>query len=167
MDNYQGMESYEPSADELINVLKNLENLAAASPALYRAIVDQINGKLTIFFPTKSSKNIYYNSWFWVCFTAVKILSFLFCQWFTAKPRNKILLVREQYRMKSHFLITFCHIVRVTLQYIIVHTVSKVIFLFKNWILTKSRKSSNLNLCAKIHYCSWILDFKRYQILEL
>ena len=50
MDNYQGMESYEPSADELINVLKNLENLAAASPALYRAIVDQINGKLTIFF---------------------------------------------------------------------------------------------------------------------
>merc|ERR1712004_828447 len=29
--------------DELINVLKNLENLAAASPALYRAIVDQIN----------------------------------------------------------------------------------------------------------------------------
>ena len=62
MDNYQGMESYEPSADELINVLKNLENLAAASPALYRAIVDQINGKLTIFFPTKSSKNIYYNS---------------------------------------------------------------------------------------------------------
>ena len=48
MDNYQGMESYEPSADELINVLKNLENLAAASPALYRAIVDQINGKLTI-----------------------------------------------------------------------------------------------------------------------
>merc|ERR550532_1458519 len=43
MDNYQGMESYEPSADELINVLKNLENLAAASPALYRAIVDQIN----------------------------------------------------------------------------------------------------------------------------
>merc|ERR1739836_152795 len=42
MDNYQGMESYEPSADELINVLKNLENLAAASPALYRAIVDQI-----------------------------------------------------------------------------------------------------------------------------
>ena len=48
MENYQGMESYEPSADELINVLKNLENLAAASPALYRAIVDQINGKLTI-----------------------------------------------------------------------------------------------------------------------
>ena len=53
MDNYQGMESYEPSADELINVLKNLENLAAASPALYRAIVDQINGKLTIFFSLK------------------------------------------------------------------------------------------------------------------
>merc|ERR1711988_1834953 len=43
MDNYQGMESYEPSADELINVLKSGENLAAASPALYRAIVDQIN----------------------------------------------------------------------------------------------------------------------------
>lgn len=45
MENYQGMESYEPSADELINVLKNLENLAALNPALYRAIVDQINGK--------------------------------------------------------------------------------------------------------------------------
>jgi len=43
MENYQGMESYEPSADELINVLKNLENLAALNPALYRAIVDQIN----------------------------------------------------------------------------------------------------------------------------
>ena len=45
MENYQGMDSYEPSADELINVLKNLENLAALNPALYRAIVDQINGK--------------------------------------------------------------------------------------------------------------------------
>jgi len=33
---------YEPSADELIEVLKNLENLAAADPALYRTIVDQI-----------------------------------------------------------------------------------------------------------------------------
>merc|ERR1711963_1382727 len=44
MQNYQDMgENYEPSADELINVLKNLENLAALNPALYRAIVDQIN----------------------------------------------------------------------------------------------------------------------------
>merc|ERR1719209_2386275 len=35
---------YEPSADELIEVLKNLENLAAADPQLYRTIVDQIKG---------------------------------------------------------------------------------------------------------------------------
>jgi len=43
MEAYQGtMSSYEPSADELIDVLKNLENLAAINPALYRAIVDQI-----------------------------------------------------------------------------------------------------------------------------
>jgi len=37
-----GDEGYEPSADELIDVLKNLENLAAANPELYRAIVEQI-----------------------------------------------------------------------------------------------------------------------------
>merc|ERR1719309_1045065 len=37
-----GDEGYEPSADELIDVLKNLENLAAGNPALYRSIVDQI-----------------------------------------------------------------------------------------------------------------------------
>merc|ERR1719412_1392808 len=43
MENYQGLGgTYEPSADELIDVLKNLENLAAQNPALYRAIVDQI-----------------------------------------------------------------------------------------------------------------------------
>lgn len=43
MEQYQGCsEGFEPSADELIDVLKNLENLAAANPALYRAIVDQI-----------------------------------------------------------------------------------------------------------------------------
>merc|ERR1719383_737567 len=35
---------YEPSADELIDVLKNLENLAAANPGLYRSIVSQIKG---------------------------------------------------------------------------------------------------------------------------
>jgi len=34
--------SYEPSADELIDVLKNLENLAAANPGLYKDIVSQI-----------------------------------------------------------------------------------------------------------------------------
>ena len=46
MQNYQDMgENYEPSADELIDVLKNLENLAAINPALYRAIVDQIKSK--------------------------------------------------------------------------------------------------------------------------
>jgi hypothetical protein len=44
MENYQEAGSYEPSADELIDVLKNLENLAAFNPALYRAIVDQIKG---------------------------------------------------------------------------------------------------------------------------
>lgn len=38
-------ETYEPSADELIDVLKNLENLAAANPALYRSIVGQIKGE--------------------------------------------------------------------------------------------------------------------------
>merc|ERR1712184_202265 len=43
MESYQGSGgTYEPSADELIDVLKNLENLAAQNPALYRAIVDQI-----------------------------------------------------------------------------------------------------------------------------
>jgi hypothetical protein len=45
MEQYQtSSEGFEPSADELIDVLKNLENLAAANPALYRAIVDQIKG---------------------------------------------------------------------------------------------------------------------------
>ena len=45
MESYQGSGgTYEPSADELIDVLKNLENLAAQNPALYRAIVDQIKG---------------------------------------------------------------------------------------------------------------------------
>jgi len=37
-----GDQAYEPSADELIDVLKNLENLAAANPGLYRTIVEQI-----------------------------------------------------------------------------------------------------------------------------
>ena len=40
-----GDEGYEPSADELIDVLKNLENLAAANPGLYRTIVEQIKGR--------------------------------------------------------------------------------------------------------------------------
>merc|ERR1711892_240365 len=39
-----GDQGYEPSADELIDVLKNLENLAAGNPDLYRSIVDQIKG---------------------------------------------------------------------------------------------------------------------------
>jgi len=43
-----GDEGYEPSADELIDVLKNLENLAAANPGLYRTIVEQIKGSTTI-----------------------------------------------------------------------------------------------------------------------
>merc|ERR1719245_2124600 len=42
-----GDEGYEPSADELIDVLKNLENLAAANPGLYRTIVEQIKGSTT------------------------------------------------------------------------------------------------------------------------
>ena len=42
-----GDQAYEPSADELIDVLKNLENLAAANPGLYRTIVEQIKGKIT------------------------------------------------------------------------------------------------------------------------
>ena len=40
-----GGSGYEPSADELIDVLKNLENLAAVNPGLYRTIVEQIQGK--------------------------------------------------------------------------------------------------------------------------
>merc|ERR1719458_2420964 len=42
MGGYGQDHGYEPSADELIEVLKNLENLAAADPQLYRTIVDQI-----------------------------------------------------------------------------------------------------------------------------
>jgi len=43
-DNVQNQEwgSDEPTPDELIEVLKNLEQLAAKNPALYRAITDQI-----------------------------------------------------------------------------------------------------------------------------
>jgi len=44
MPGYPEEGGYEPSADELIEVLKNLENLAAADPRLYRTIVDQIKG---------------------------------------------------------------------------------------------------------------------------
>ena len=40
--------AYEPSADELIDVLKNLENLAALNPGLYRTIVEQIKGKTNL-----------------------------------------------------------------------------------------------------------------------
>jgi len=42
MGNFDEESGYEPSADELIDVLKNLENLAAANPSLYKAIVEQI-----------------------------------------------------------------------------------------------------------------------------
>merc|ERR1719183_1439292 len=44
MPQFQHEADYEPSADELIDVLKNLENLAADNPQLYRSIVDQIKG---------------------------------------------------------------------------------------------------------------------------
>lgn len=66
MDHYRQTEGYEPSADELIDVLKNLENLAAANPALYRAIVDQIKGKLiaistiTFLLNLKWEKNMFF-----------------------------------------------------------------------------------------------------------
>ena len=61
MQNYQDMgENYEPSADELIDVLKNLENLAAINPALYRAIVDQIKSKSNYQLVSKCrSHNVY------------------------------------------------------------------------------------------------------------
>jgi len=52
MENYNRAREvgHEPSADEPIDVLKNLENLAASNPALYRAIVDQIRCKKTNFY---------------------------------------------------------------------------------------------------------------------
>jgi len=45
-----GDEGDEPSADERIDVLKNLENLAAGNPSLYRSIVDQIKGSTQVVF---------------------------------------------------------------------------------------------------------------------
>merc|ERR1719315_866202 len=50
-----GNEGYEPSADELIDVLKNLENLAAGNPSLYRSIVDQIKGSTQTYEQTQQS----------------------------------------------------------------------------------------------------------------
>merc|ERR1719300_1170430 len=50
-----GDEGYEPSADELIDVLKNLENLAAGNPSLYRSIVDQIKGSTQTYEQTQQS----------------------------------------------------------------------------------------------------------------
>ena len=43
--NNSGGAGFEPSADELIEVLKNLENLAASNPPLYKAIVEQIKSE--------------------------------------------------------------------------------------------------------------------------
>ena len=43
--NHAGGAGFEPSADELIEVLKNLENLAASNAPLYKAIVDQIKSE--------------------------------------------------------------------------------------------------------------------------
>merc|ERR1712109_203100 len=58
MQNYQDMgDNYEPSADELIDVLKNLENLAAVNPALYRAIVDQIKAQTSSHTPLPDGKS--------------------------------------------------------------------------------------------------------------
>ena len=56
LENYKDMETYEPSADELIDVLKSLENLAAINPALYKAIVDQIKGKIRLLSFSKKKK---------------------------------------------------------------------------------------------------------------
>merc|ERR1719410_2161057 len=50
-----GDAGYEPSADELIDVLKNLENLAAANPGLYRTIVEQIKGSSSSFYEEVST----------------------------------------------------------------------------------------------------------------
>jgi len=50
-----GDQAYEPSADELIDVLKNLENLAAANPGLYRTIVEQIKGSGSSYYEEVSS----------------------------------------------------------------------------------------------------------------
>lgn len=56
-----GDEGYEPSADELIDVLKNLENLAAGNPSLYRSIVDQIKGSTQSFEQTQQHSTSSYN----------------------------------------------------------------------------------------------------------
>merc|ERR1719245_676608 len=56
-----GDEGYEPSADELIDVLKNLENLAAANPGLYRTIVEQIKGSSSCFYEEVSSSSTQQN----------------------------------------------------------------------------------------------------------
>ena len=45
MERNSGTAGFEPSADELIEVLKNLENLAASNPPLYKAIVEQIKSE--------------------------------------------------------------------------------------------------------------------------
>merc|ERR1719309_191815 len=56
-----GDEGYEPSADELIDVLKNLENLAAGNPALYRSIVDQIKGSTQVAYEqTQQTSSAYF-----------------------------------------------------------------------------------------------------------
>merc|ERR1711963_877640 len=56
-----GDQAYEPSADELIDVLKNLENLAAANPGLYRTIVEQIKGSSSSFYEEVSSSSTQQN----------------------------------------------------------------------------------------------------------
>ena len=52
-------QSKEPSADEIIEVLKNLEQLAAKNPALYRAITDQIKLNIWII-QTQDSSRIFW-----------------------------------------------------------------------------------------------------------
>eukprot|EP00096_Caligus_rogercresseyi_P004629 TRINITY_DN189_c0_g1_i8.p1 TRINITY_DN189_c0_g1~~TRINITY_DN189_c0_g1_i8.p1 ORF type:complete len:211 (+),score=65.59 TRINITY_DN189_c0_g1_i8:321-953(+) len=42
MEKFSSMSGYEPSADELIQVLKNLENLAASNTPMYMALVQLI-----------------------------------------------------------------------------------------------------------------------------
>ena len=90
MEAYQGQGSYEPSADELIDVLKNLENLAAANPALYKAIVDQISGMF------KKLLLISHLIFFTSC-----IFYSTFYPWQCVMIKTKILLVRALIKIVS------------------------------------------------------------------
>ena len=59
VQNQENQQSKEPSADEIIDVLKNLEQLASKNPALYRAITDQIKLNIWII-QTQDSSRIFW-----------------------------------------------------------------------------------------------------------